>query len=222
MPRPTKATGGAFPYQANIFYVRADGNDSADGLSLGNAWKTLGRAIKALRPGDTVYLEPGTYQADIDLQFHGETGKPISFRGRGINPVVIQGGLRVKDSSQVDFRRLNFSAEVKVDKSNGIAFDNCKWTAEGTALKAAGVSGLRLTHCVFTGFQEAAIALKSCSKTYLAGNLFDERGGVALRMDSADSIEYSNYNSYRQTVSGWEVAGEMLPFAEVQKKHERQ
>jgi hypothetical protein len=219
---PDKSDRGAFPYQANIFYVRADGNDSADGLSLGNAWKTLGRAIKALRPGDTVYLEPGTYQADIDLQFHGETGKPISFRGRGINPVVIQGGLRVKDSSQVDFRRLNFSAEVKVDKSNGIAFDNCKWTAEGTALKAAGVSGLRLTHCVFTGFQEAAIALKSCSKTYLAGNLFDERGGVALRMDSADSIEYSNYNSYRQTVSGWEVAGEMLPFAEVQKKHERQ
>ena len=219
---PDGSDRGAFAHEANVFYVRTDGEDGADGLSVSNAWKTLARAVKGLRPGDTLYLQPGIYQAGLDMQAQGQEGKPISIRGRGSKPVVIQGRLRVKDSSRVEFRRLNFSAGVNVEKGSGIVFDNCQWAAAGTALEATGVTGVRLTHCVFTGFQEAAIALKECSKVYLGGNLFDNREGVALRLDGTDGVEYCNYNSYRQMAAGWEVAGKKPAFAEVQKSHDQQ
>lgn len=216
---------GPFAFNADIFYVRSDGDDNADGLSIRNAWKTLARAMKNLRPGDTVYLESGTYQADIDLKVRGGEGKPVSFLGRGTVPVVIQGRIRIKDSDQVEFRRLNFNAEMNVEKCNGIVFDNCQWVSQGTALNATGVNGLMLTHCVFTGAKNVSAALKGCSKVYLAGNLFDNRESVALRLDGNCMMEYSDYNSYSRADNAWEVDGKNLTFAEVRKsqdKHSRE
>lgn len=42
------------------YYLSPNGNDSNDG-SLGNSWKTIGRADAAAAPGVTIHLEPGTY-----------------------------------------------------------------------------------------------------------------------------------------------------------------
>lgn len=227
---------GPFQYEKNIFYVRSDGDDQSDGLSVGTAWKTLARGINALRAGDTLYLQPGFYQGDFKLNLQGKEGKPICIRGRGKEPVVINGHLQMDESVAVEFKRLYFTGEVNVVNGKGIVFDNCRFSGRSTGLKAERIDGLRVTHCEFTGFEKCGLDIVSqrldasngkspsstSSKVYLSGNLFDNRGCVALRLDRVNAIEYSNYNSYRNAAGGWEAGGKALPFAEVQMNHDQQ
>jgi len=124
---PDGSDRGPFPYKPNIFYLRPDGNDEADGLSVGHAWKTLGRAVKALRPGDTLYLSSGSYQGGVEADLRGEADSPISIRGRGREEVVIRGGWPVTDSRHVEFVRLRFDAPFSVTEDSHIAFRSCRF-----------------------------------------------------------------------------------------------
>jgi hypothetical protein len=71
---------GALPYQGNVFFVKTDGDDKADGLSVERAWKTLARAAQGARRGDTLYVEAGKYQSASLTNLEGvtvrERGKP--------------------------------------------------------------------------------------------------------------------------------------------------
>lgn len=66
----------------------AHGDDSRDGLTVGSAWSTLQHAAEHVRPGDTVWVHPGTYRGAVRLHAKGTAGKPIVFRateiGRGL------------------------------------------------------------------------------------------------------------------------------------------
>ena len=50
-----------------IYFLSPDGNDKNDGTSVRKAWKTLGRAIKALEPGGTLYLTEGVYSIEAPI-----------------------------------------------------------------------------------------------------------------------------------------------------------
>jgi hypothetical protein len=213
---------GPFPYQPNIFYVRQDGDDAADGLSVARAWKTFGRAVRDLRAGDTLYLEPGDYAASPDLHVQGAEGAPIAIRGRGRGPVILRGVMRVAGCERVNFNRLSFLDEVTATKSNEVAFDNCEFRGVGTALEATNVSGLKISHCIFTRFQNAALALTDCSRADLSGNLYNNTQSHALRLNSAETIRYSNYNSYQRASTAWEVNGKIRAWPEVHASHEQQ
>ena len=211
---PDGSDSGPFPYENNIFYVRTDGDDQADGLSAGNAWKTLGRAVKNLKSGDTLYLEPGVYESDLELSLKGEATKQIAIRGRGSKPVVIRGALRMKGSSQVEFERLRFSGKINIDGGFSIGFKNCHFTSAEVAM--AGVKGLTFFHCSFTGLRQAALNLKDCSQVWLSGNLYDNREGAAVRLDGGTTIKYSDYNSYCPTTTAWMVDGRGIALADLQ------
>jgi len=65
---------------AAIYHVAPGGADNADG---GKAapFKTLARAVKAARPGDTVRVAPGVYTETLAPQVSGQPDKPIIFEG---------------------------------------------------------------------------------------------------------------------------------------------
>jgi polysaccharidase protein len=44
------------------------GSDSNDGRNASSAFKTLGHAASAAKPGDTVLLAPGAYDQDLPQQ----------------------------------------------------------------------------------------------------------------------------------------------------------
>jgi hypothetical protein len=212
---------GPFQYEKNIYYVKAGGSDTADGLSVSNAWKTISRAAKKLKEGDTLYIEPGVYEGDLEFGLKGGEGKLISISGRGLDPVIIRGGIFAKESSRVAFKRLYFNGEVKLVAGKDIVFDNCLFNGAGTALSVEKVDGLKIAHCAFTGFKNAAADLKECSGVFLEGNLYDNRDCAALRLDATGVIRYSDYNSYRKTGFAWEAGGKVMDFPELQKAHDR-
>ncbi len=63
-------------------FVRADGNDTLNGLTPANAFASLGAAAQAAVPGDQIVVAPGTYtEGDIHLNNSGTPTQPISFVG---------------------------------------------------------------------------------------------------------------------------------------------
>lgn len=211
---PDGSDRGPFPYRDNIYYVRPDGDDQADGSSLENAWRTPERAAAVLRGGDTLYLAPGTYAGGMTLSVAAEA--PIEIRGRGADPVVLQGELQVLRAGGVRFERLHFAGSVHVRDSRKVAFHNCRFDASNEALTADNVAGLRVTHGHFSA---AGLALSESREIFLAGNRFE--AGTALHVDDLAGMHYVDYNLYAQTDGVWRVAGNLRSLNSLSPAFER-
>lgn len=69
---------------AGEYYVSPNGSDDASGTSSSEAWRTIAKANRTVRPGDTVYLLDGRYINDpIAPGRSGKAGAPISYAAYG-------------------------------------------------------------------------------------------------------------------------------------------
>lgn len=193
----SKTDIGPHPYEADIYYVKPDGDDDLDGLSMTCAWKTPSRAVGRLKPGDTLYVAPGRYAGNLAM-----TARNVSIRGRGIDPVVIEGGLLVSEGQGASVERLQFSGSVRATNGRDIELANC--VLAGESVEAEKVEGLRLTHNLLT----APLRLKGCSSAILNGNLY--AAAPAVETDSRDALRYSSYNSYPDAGRCWDVDGNVF------------
>lgn len=69
------------------------GNDQNDGTEA-KPWRTLGRALRKLQPGDTLYLRGGIYYEQPVLTKSGTEAAPITIRAFPGELPIIDGGLR--------------------------------------------------------------------------------------------------------------------------------
>ncbi len=211
---------GAFAYEPNIYYVSPEGDDSADGLSVSAAWRSAARAVGRLEPGDTLYLEEGAYAEDIELNVDsGEHEEPVRILGRGTGTVELGGKVELRGAGHVEFERLHFTGPVLVRDSRSVRFANSRFVYGGVSLNATGARGLRIVHCEFAGFGEAAVVLADSTGTFLQGNIFENASGAAVRMDSADSLLYSDYNTYSRADAAWTVGGAGWSLEHVRQLH---
>lgn len=219
---PDGADRGPYPYEPNIFYLATDGSDEADGLSLAQAWRTFSHAAATLKPGDTLYLEPGVYETAGSITLEGTADEPISIRGRGRGAVLLRDAVRLEDSRHVAFKRLQFVEGVDAAGSEDVHFQNCKFHGRDTALAAPNSAGLEVRHCEFIGFEAGAIDLTGSERAHLAGILYDNQHGPALLVDDVQAMRYSDYNSYREGSPAWRVGDELRSFQAVKERHEPQ
>lgn len=209
------ADRGPFSYKANVFFLKPDGNDANDGLSVQKAWKTLARATSQLKSGDTLYLLNGTYEGGVQLSnVSGEN--PVSFRARGMGRVIINGPSQIKDSRLVDFQRINFQGPVQAEASKGVTFNNCRFLAGDFGLEARGCEGLRVTHNEFLNFTKAGLILDQDRDAFVSSNIFDNIKGVGIDLSARNegSSFYSGYNSYTQAGKAWRIAQKDVSLAE--------
>ncbi len=195
---PGGSDPGAFPYQGNVYFVRHDGNDGGEGQSLAGAWKTLVRAVRSLKAGDTLYVEPGVYEDAFSLALSGDADRPINIKGRGTGRAVLRGNVAVENSHHVHFERLNFASPVQVSKSEAISLANCQFLGSPEGLRAQDTEGLRITHGLFTQFSKAAILLSGTGNSglFLSGNLYDNAGLPALSLVDPQAVVFSDYHGY--------------------------
>ena len=194
---PDKTDVGPYPYKPNIYYVKTDGDDGMDGLSMAAAWKTPARAVEKLQPGATLYIAPGRYAGDLTV-----TARDVRIRGRGLEPAVIGGALRVVGGEAVSVERIQVSGPLLVEKGKEIAFSDC--VLSGPSVRAEQVEGLRMTHNLFT----VPLNLQGCSQVLLSGDLY--AAAPAVSADSLDAVRYSSYNSYPDAERCWEVGGKVF------------
>lgn len=210
---PRGVDSGPTPYQTNVLYVKPDGDDSANGLSMQHAWQTLAHAFRQLRPGDTLYLAPGTYQA-APLPVGSIDDMTTSIRGRGPEPIVIEGEWELSESANLSFERLAFTGQLTLRNLRNLSFVNCRFA---NGLDVARVEALALRHCEFAGSMPA-LRLFRCEDVELAGNIFANHDGPALRLARLETIAYSDYNAYAQETA-WQVGKQLILLAET--GHER-
>ncbi|MEI6036445.1 MAG: right-handed parallel beta-helix repeat-containing protein [Planctomycetota bacterium] len=218
---PDKSDRGPFPYQANVFYVTPGGDDAADGLSVKASWKTLARAVKELRPGDTVYFEQGVYDGDVTIKGGKAGAAPFSLRARGTARVLMPGAIQVDGSQGIEFERLNLASTVSVIASEKVRFNNCRFFAKDKGLHASKCAGLTITHSEFTHFTQAGVLLDGCSGVELSSNVYDNRQGPAVAFRSAaevtSALRYSDYNSYADASKAWMAGGKEVSLTDARK-----
>lgn len=81
--------------QNKTYFVAADGDDNASGLTIASAWKTLDKVNSmTFQPGDKILLKSGdTWYGKLSLKGSGEKGNPIllSKYGGDERPVINMG-----------------------------------------------------------------------------------------------------------------------------------
>ncbi|MFA7157993.1 MAG: tetratricopeptide repeat protein [Kiritimatiellia bacterium] len=214
---PDKSDRGPYPYQANIFYVTPSGDDAADGLSMRKPWKTLERAFKGLKPGDTLYVAEGEYAA-APLNKLGDGKAMIRICGRARGTVVIAGKQSVNGGAGIIFERINFAGGLSLSGTRSVEVKNCTFYGAAEGLTAEGVKDLKIKHSVFAG---VPLDLKQSSGVILSGNLYANSGQPAVRLDDADAIRYSDYNNCCDKAKCWQVGRVVMTLAEVQKNQEQ-
>ncbi|RFC43320.1 MAG: hypothetical protein DVB28_001580 [Verrucomicrobia bacterium] len=218
---PDKSDRGPFPYQGNVFFVKTDGDDLADGLSVKAAWKTVARAAKELRAGHTVYFEQGVYSGDVVIKAENTGPDPISWRARGTARVLMPGAIKVEGGHGIEFERLNFASTVSVTASERVRFNNCRFFADDKALHATHCNGLAVSHSEFTRFAQVGVQLDGCTGVELSSNVYDNRHGPAVTFGVAADVNlalrYSDYNSYADADKAWMVNGQTIALTDARK-----
>lgn len=198
---------GLHAYKPNVYYVNTNGNDAGNGLSMRAAWKTPARAAAKLKAGDTLYIAPGRYPGDLTM-----TARDVKIRGRGIEPVVLEGGLRLANCEDVSVERLEISGPLVAANSRDVGVTDCVFS--GPSVRVAQVKELRMTHNLFA----APLDLRGCSQVMLCGNLY--ASSPVVLSDSVDTVLYSSYNSYPDETRCWEVGGKVLSLDELRPRHD--
>ncbi|MEE9293596.1 MAG: right-handed parallel beta-helix repeat-containing protein [Phycisphaerae bacterium] len=142
---------------ASVYYVSPQGDDDSDGRSKATAFATIGRAVGALRAGDTIAILPGTYHESLTMEGVGDAQATITIQGQDGTPVLDGGrtlgiGFSCIQCTNVIFENLEIrdyidigimvtlSSNVTVRSlkvhHNGFAARNTDWVIEGYGIHA--------------------------------------------------------------------------------------
>ena len=124
--------------QAHTYYVSPGGSDTNDGSSA-HPWLTIQHGADQLSPGDTLMINPGTYQeGGIIVTNGGTAANPVTFQANGAG-VIIAGSGKVGTTHQdaflityanyvvvagITFQNSN-RAGVRIDHSDHVTVRNC-------------------------------------------------------------------------------------------------
>ncbi len=219
---PDGSDRGPFPYCGTIFYLSADGDDSADGQSVASAWRTLSHASRSLKAGDTLYLSAGSYSG---LQLKPDapaTGKGvITLRGRGRDDVLIEGPVVLAGGSGFALERLHFSDTVTVKDCSQLDVRNVFFAANDGGLELDSVAAVKIRHATFAASDGPAMRVDGVDSLLISGTIFNNRSGPAIAFaqplwQTTDAL-YSNYNSYSPGQSIWQIRDDQLSIDDVRR-----
>jgi len=118
------------------FYVTLSGNDGADGRTLETAWRTVGKSVNRLAPGDTLVIAEGEYaEPNFQVKVLGEPGRPITIMGALRQRVVLTSSLRVPSLKPMVGTLYTFETDM-ADKPESAA-----WAYAVTHRRASATAG---------------------------------------------------------------------------------
>ncbi len=166
------------PFSPSVYYVKPDGNDMADGNSVGGAFKSLD---KGLTDDSTLYILPGEWRGNITLKKRSN----IILRGRGAFPVTLRGRIELEDCRNIRIESIAADGFV-INGGSGVSVNQCVGN-----LTAAKSGGLRVEHSNIGNLR-----VTDCDGAFISANLLKTaqiNGG------------WSDYNAYENAKPSGEL-----------------
>ena len=200
---------GPFPYRDEVFFVSPAGDDAEVGASVSKAWRTLARAARSVKPGDTVYVMAGVYAESLIPGSSGTPGSPIRFRRRGMDRVVLTGEGRLPvgiDLSGREHVQVNGFTIRDFVRHGILARDGDELQIEeciiagtgGDAVDVSGVRGLRFCKNLVCDSRAGGLRVAKSPDATVIGNIFGATtAGPRVRYD-AETLQslWSDRNAY--------------------------
>jgi hypothetical protein len=174
---------------SRTYHVKPDGDDSADGLSLETAWRSIANGDQKgiLAPGDVVLVEPGTYPAVTISKCCGMQGLPITYRANGpvkllcaVGPALTIDsgaswtsveGFEITGQTQPAGHALLVRAQTGVTLAGLYIHDT---TDYDYSVKLDGVRGAVVRNCITRGKPgQWNWLIYNCTDTKIVNNVFD-------------------------------------------------
>ncbi|MDD5066361.1 MAG: right-handed parallel beta-helix repeat-containing protein [bacterium] len=193
------------PVSADTYYVKTNGNNSVNGLSWANAWKTITYAGSNAGAGDVVIVSNGLYSGQVSVISNGTSGNPIVFRAFQERQAVVAGG-----SSGFYLNRKNFiriqGFQIKRAGRYGIFIGSYSTNNEitGNSIYSNARFGIRvntnayrnsiLANQVWGLGQDSGIYLSSARNTVIRSNRlsYNKNHGVKMTNSCVSNIIAGN------------------------------
>ncbi len=130
-------------YPHNVYYVDPAGDDAIADGSLSKPFYSLQKAVDKVVPGDTIYMNAGTYNYKTRINI-GIIGKPNS----GMIALHARGGRAI----------LDFSSMALADGNQGVRLTGSYWHFYGLDIAGAGDNGLLIERNKVSGGDYSDIA----------------------------------------------------------------
>jgi hypothetical protein len=158
----TTTTTSLAVHRGHTYYIRASGNDSADGTSIQTAWRSLARVDKQhFVAGDRILLEGGITHAGSIILDRGRSDGQIAIGSHGPGRATIDAGagpgIQVENLDGVTITGLNVhGAGEGVSKANGILIRS---SGDKDAPAPRLYANITIEDVEVSGFQEHGIYL---------------------------------------------------------------
>ena len=111
---------------AATYYVATNGSDAGPGTQQA-PFRSLGKAARVVKPGDTVLVKSGSYQENVQLRRSGTASAPITFKPEPGSTVTLATALKSQSDKAVFFLR-----DVSFNRIEGFHFKNFRY---GSAIR---------------------------------------------------------------------------------------
>jgi len=172
---------GAFEYKGDVFFVKPDGDDAAEGTAMSKAWKDAAKALERLRPGQTLYLAEGRYPVSARVKLASGVA---AVRAWGGGAVVFDGGgadtaLSVEGPGRLEARGLRFTgckATAVSVRQASVLMEKCVFVKNGTGANVE--SQARFEKCVFVDNDHHLLSAAEGARVIAYGCVFAGPGGA--------------------------------------------
>ncbi|MDA8387663.1 MAG: right-handed parallel beta-helix repeat-containing protein [Nitrospiraceae bacterium] len=174
---------------AKAYYVAPSGRDSAPGTRA-RPWGTFARAMTALKPGDTLYLEDGAYNRTLDITVSGTRGAYVTVRalndgGAAVNTTYPDSALVIGSGiSCIEVDGINFNNSGRYDGSTYCATDGKRY-AHAHCVNIGAASHIILRRIIAngsSGCNTANISLAGATGVLLEDCAASGQGRVVLNI----------------------------------------
>jgi len=181
----------------------------------------LQQALKIVKPGDRITLNPGSYKSGLYIKLNGTEELPNTVQGLDSkNMPIFEGGkegIHLVDCNYVTLRNIHVSGAsgngINADDggtydspSKGLVFDNIVIENIGPqgnfdALKLSGVDNFEVKNCKVSGWGGSAIDMVVChdgiieSNNFIGKNGYSQSSGIQNKGGTTNIIiRYNNFN----------------------------
>ena len=181
-------TGEVVQGQGISYYVSNDGSDSNDGKSEDKPYRTVKKAMEALKAGDTLYLREGTYSEQINVTKSGTKDNYITIKPYPGEEVIL------------DYSNTKITTGINIDSKSYV-------TVEGLTIQNITETSADSAVGILVCGTSSNINIKNCTLTNIKAKSTKGNANVILVAGNSTKAPVSNIrvegNKIYNCVCGW-------------------